>query len=81
MVCVITKVNNGSKMYVHGGKRLGSAGCIDLTSGNDSFYKDYQNYNDTSPLTVKGWQFNITLSKTFFYTMSFIFTQKNPPDF
>ena len=55
MACVITKVNNGSKMYVHGGKRLDSAGCIDLTSGNDSFYKDYQNYNDTSPLTVKSW--------------------------
>jgi len=46
------------KMYVHGGDRLGSAGCIDLTSGNDSFYKDYQNYNGSLPLTVKypkGW--------------------------
>lgn len=46
------------KMYVHGGKRLGSGGCIDLTSGNDSFYKDYQNYSGTLPLTVKypkGW--------------------------
>ena len=58
IVCVITKANNGNKMYVPRGKRLGSAGCIDLTSGNDSFYKDYQNYNGTLPLTVKypkGW--------------------------
>lgn len=45
-------------MYVHGGDRFGSAGCIDLTSGNDSFYKDYKNYNGSLPLTVKypkGW--------------------------
>lgn len=45
-------------MYIHGGAIPGSSGCIDLTSYNDDFYNDFQNYNEDLPLEVKypkGW--------------------------
>jgi hypothetical protein len=53
-----TNTYGRDSMYVHGGTTLGSGGCIDLTSGNESFYNDFKNYNTDLPLKVKypkGW--------------------------
>ena len=53
-----TNTYGRDSMYIHGGTTPGSAGCVDLGSNNDSFYRDFVKYNGDMPLTVKypkGW--------------------------
>lgn len=41
-----TDTKGRTDMYAHGGKELGSAGCIDLADGMEDFYKDFSRYDD-----------------------------------
>lgn len=48
-----TNTYGRDKMYVHGGKVPGSAGCVDLTDGMDQFADYFKNYDDDMILNVK----------------------------
>lgn len=48
-----TDTKGRTDMYAHGGKELGSAGCIDLADGMEDFYKDFSRYDDDLIMNVK----------------------------
>lgn len=48
-----TDTKGRTNMYAHGGKILGSGGCVDLAEDMEDFYKDFIKYGDDLILNVK----------------------------
>ena len=40
-----TDTKGRTDMYTHGGKELGSGGCVDLADNMEDFYKDFSQYD------------------------------------
>lgn len=44
---------NRTRLSIHGGKKFGSAGCVDLAGGMDDFTDQFKKYGQDMRLTVK----------------------------